>query len=574
MRIYNDVYRSKNLFGLRINNKSLQSYNPSFSASTRISGSKLTSVAASLDLPTQDIVESIYKKMRGLKQYFGKTNFQKAIEMRSKYPFIESKPVLRGGYSFSLFEGDEKGKSLSVMRSKNASDILRIVITEHGETENSTHFLIKGLDKVVANLNQKYPFMVPAKLRFMSAKELTESNVVKYIVLAEKELEKYYKFLQGEDSAAFPEIQKAKEEYAPKRKSPTESAMRVSKTQSEMTDKIFGIFDNTVDGLPKHISPMISPSSGKVLIINLTTDDDGSLRVSKTMNPEYGDKLRYISVRRIMRDGSKKFLAIDTATKKFLKVDSVSGRPLIPDGEPLFYSSAELESRKLRELFEDTYNQIFREVKDVETTITEHAAVLTLKLKEQAKVIDLDDIEAEPLDFEDKKLNAILDKSNEEQVEKEDSPMILPPEATQKRRGRKPKAITQTASETVGEVQPKRRGRKPKALMQTSMEEVQDTQPKRRGRKPKVKQDPVVEPVKVKPQTDETVKPSLKEQVLLGIDKAIDIEQVTQRIIKKAEEDAERLSQLYVDTLLTKFKENVQNAFNGVMEKITDLLKN
>ena len=553
MRVYNDISQSRFLFGLRKNNNNIETYNTNFGANKFKTIAKTShfidnSLSASLDLPTQDVVEGIYKKLRGLKQYFEKTNFQKSISMRSKYPFIESTPILRGGYSFSLFDEEEKGKTLSIVRSKNASDIIRLVVTEKGEVENSTHYLIKGLDKVVANLNQKYPFMVPSKLRFMSAKELTDSNVVKYLVLAEKELEKYYKFLQGEDTTAFPELQQEKVEMASKRRTITDSVMRVSKTQAEMTEKIFDIFHNTTETLPKHVSPKISPSSGKVLIINLPTDDGGSLRVSKTMNPEYGDKLRYISVERTMQDGTKKFLAIDTATKKFLKLDSSNGKPMIPDGEPLFYSVAEVEKWELKELFEDTYNQIFREAKESEILRAEEVTVL--KKKEPVKVLDLDEVDEEPLDFEDNKLNAIMDKSLEEQTE------------------------TVESSEVVTSPAPKRRGRKPKTLTQSPAETTEIATPKRRGRKPKVKTETVAEPVATVTQSPVAVQIQPKELVSFDVENAVDIEQIRQRIIKKAEEDAEKLSQLYVDTLFAKFKENIEKAYNGVLEKFTELLKN
>lgn len=537
MKIYNDLSSNKILFGIRKNNnsKSINFGAGNFKTVLKTSHFIDNSLSASLDLPTQDIVESIYKNLKGLKKYFERTNFQKSFEMRSKYPFVESKPLLRGGYSFSLFEGDEKGKTLSVVRSKNATDIIRLVITENGDINNSTHFLVKGLDKVVANLNQKYPYMTPAKLRFMTAKELTDSNVVKYITLAEKELDKYYKFLQ-EGTLTEPAVASSKqtEENTPKRKVNEQRIMRVNKTQSEMTDKIFNIFENNADSLPAHISPKVSPTSGKVLVMTLPTDDGGKLRISKTLNPEYGDKLRYISIAKTLPDGSQKFLAIDTFSKKFLRTDSKTGKPLIPDGELLFYSAQDVERANLKEFFEDIYSQIFKETTEAEPAQAPEVAVL--KIKEPVKVIDLDDTDSDAIDFEDPNLNKILDKTE----------------------------AANTDSALTVKV-PKKRGRKPKALTQNQEQAKEITTPKRRGRKPKVKTE---NPISV-----EKVQASKNQAENIDLDKVTNIEAIKQQVIKKAEEDAKILSDLYMSTLIENLKNNIQNAFNGAMEKLADLFK-
>ena len=199
---------------------------------------------------------------------------------------------------------------------------------------------------------------------------------------------------------------------------------------------------------------------------------------------------------------------------------------------------------QLPEFFDDVYNQIFREVSENEVFPQEEVAVL--KIKEQVKVINLDDTEPEVLDFEDKKINIVLDQAAEN-VEKINDAVDNQPEE-----------IVRT---------PKKRGRKPKALTQPVSEQVVAIEPKRRGRKPKLKQVENVENSPMKIQQPSSV------QTNIDLEKITDIEDLRQKLLKKAEEDAEKLSQLYIDTLLAKLKENVQNAFNSVLEKFSDIFK-
>lgn len=515
MKIYNNIFQSNTLYKNNATTNLINFRANKFKTVMKSSHLIDNSLSASLDLPTQDIVESIYRNMKALKKLF-KTNTQKAIDMRSKYPNILQKPILQGGYSFILTDGEDKGKTLSIVRSKNASDILRLVVTENGHENSSKHVLIKGLDKVVANINQKYPYVIPQKLRYMSAKEITDSNVVRYISIIEQNLDNYYRFLQGE-KVVEKSLIKEKEEVVPEKPiQRKESVMRVTKSQTEMTDKIFEIFDNGVEKLPKHISPKISPNSGKVLLFTLATEDGGNLRVSKSMNPDYSDKLRYIWIAKTMPDGKIKYLAIDTTSKKFLKTDSKSGKPMIPDGEIIFYTTAEVERLNLKEFFEETYNQIFRDAKPAEIQQTQEIGVL--KIKEPVKVIDLDETEPEPLDFEDQRLNKILDKTAME-AEKKDVITNEPEIKPRKKRGRKPK--TTVISENK----------------QTANQEIN------------------------KKTTD------------INLDNIVDMDIIKEKIVKKAEKDAEILSELYINTLLEKMKEKIQGSIGGLMEKLSEIFK-
>lgn len=541
MKIYNDMVSSN---FLHVNNRKtfINFRANNFKTIAKTSHIIDNSLSASLDLPTQDTVVSIYKKLKGLKKYFGRTNFQKANEMRSKYPSIESKPVLRGGYSFTLTEGAEKDKTISIVRSKNASDILRLVVSNNDEAKSSTHYLIRGTDKVVSNINQKYPFMTPPKFRFMTAKEISDCGIVKYLGIIENELAKYHDFLQSDGKMS--EAKTSSDEKVPYRKPYLQRSMRVSKSYAEMASKVFDIFDNGPEKLPSHINASVGPTSGKVLIINFVSDAGDNIKLTKTMSAAVAGQLKYLSVASTDVNGEKKYLAIDTATKKFLKVDSKNGKPIVPDEAPLFYTTAEVEKAGLNEFFENVYSQIFKENSNNEVIAEQKVEVL--KIKEPVKVVDIDDPEYEPLDFEEKGIEKLLEKTLEEEngsvIEKNiQNEPVLP-----KKRGRKPKALTTQLTEGSSIVTP----------------------PKKRGRKPKVQQQ-VIQP---KENNSQTVEIGSKFDSY-DLDKFTNIEQIKQKILNKAEQDAAMLSDLYINTLLNKFKENLEGAASTVMEKLSEILK-
>ena len=179
-------------------------------------------------------------------------------------------------------------------------------------------------------------------------------------------------------------------------------------------------------------------------------------------------------------------------------------------------------------------SQPMREPNSSETEQTREVEVL--KIKEPVKVVDLDETEVETIDFEDPNINNILDKTE---------------------------TVNNDTAQTIKV--PKKRGRKPKALVQNQELAKEITTPKRRGRKPKVKTE---NPISV-----EKVQASKNQAENIDLDKVTNIEALKQQVIKKAEEDAKILSDLYMSTLIENLKNNIQSAFNGAMEKLADLFK-
>ena len=455
------------------------------------------------------------------------------------YPFLDTQTIVKGGYAFSLFNGEDKGKTLSISRSKNSNDSLRLVVTEGVEERKSTHFLIKGLDKVVGNLNQKYPFITPPKIRFMNSKELTDSQIVRYIDIAEKELSKYYRYLEGEYKVDLPASEeKAVEEVKPKKTSISRE-LKLSKDEIKSVDKLFEIFESTAESLPKHISSKISPSTGKVLMATIPAIDGTSYTISKKMNPDFGNKLKYVHIEKTFADNTKKYLAIDYNSKKFLKTDSKTGKPMVVDGALVLYTAEEAERLNLKNFFEETLENIFRAPSSKE--IAEPKDVTVLKIKEPVKIIDIDDPEIEPLDFEDKKINNLLDKISTGELNESDTnnvqikgPILVP-----KKRGRKPKVKSEAAEA------------KPTSTTKVNQEPTKNEKTEKSS-------------VEVVPE---------KTPVGKNITEAVNIAEIEKRVVNKAISDADALSELYINTLVSRFRENVETKITQMLEKITEVLK-
>ncbi|MBE7710289.1 MAG: hypothetical protein E7Z93_07580 [Cyanobacteria bacterium SIG32] len=489
------------------------------SFSARFKAPRQISEPAIFNQATQDTVQSIYAKLKTVKKFFADMLPAKASHIKQEY---EPLLIYKGnkGHTFMLKDNPDGIETLTVARSNKNSNLIRIVVRD--KDKNATHFLIDGLDKSVANINQNAPFMMPPSFRYMSAEEITNSGVKKYITLADEELTKYAEFLEN-----YGKPNKAQEVVQELPKPAKVAEVVEAKLPEIKPNKLINIFDTPVDKLPKHINPQVSPSSGKMVGFTLNAEDGSTIRVIKTMNPNYGDQLKYISIRKTTPSGEKQYISVDLLNKELLKTDQLTGKPIIENDTVYHYTPQELARENVAENFEAIMKEIFRSSKASDKNLSQEITVLKIKEKPQPKKVKEVSIE----DIEDARLNAILDKEN-----------------------------AMIESVKTDSVAPKKRGRKPKIKTEEVSNPETTSAPKKRGRKPKVKIESPVETSKAV-ENQVSKKAEIPPQVL----------KYQEEVIAKAAQEADNLAELYFKTFVSRFKETLGKKMADFKAKYDEL---
>ena len=467
---------------------------------------------AQLNPESQKQVENMHKNFQVISEFFErlKTNPPRAEKIKDGYlPII--KGTKKQGLTFRM-PFPEDGKTITISKSRNEKDLMRIVITDTEGKE--THFLLDGLDKVVGNLNKKNPRFMPPKFRYMTAEELDRSGAKLYINYANSELENFAKYLEKVSSEQPIKTRKkvGTDGVTTSTLKPITRAISPALTREQSIVKLFGIFEKGADEIPTHINPQVSPSSRKVVAFSIKTEDGGTLKVSKRMNPEYGSQLRYVTLEKISPEGYKHFISIDFETKEFLKCDSTNGKPKIVKDAIFSYTPAEIKEYNIENKLNSYMEEIFRASK--ETDAPHEVTILKLKERPQAKR-NIEDMDVS--EFEDKRVTAQVAKEQKLAQEQPQAPAIEP-----EVRG------TEKVAEEIKPV--KRRGRKPKVKTETT--EQQKTQ---------------------KP-TD-------------GIEKfKIDM-------LAKATDEANKFADEYFKTFITQFKKAMSEKMSDFQSKLDELFK-
>ena len=467
---------------------------------------------AQLNPETQKQVENIHRNLSIISEFFEKlkTNPLRAERIKSGYIHYVT-GTKKHGYTFTMGFPFDKN-TMTISRSKSEPNLLRLVI-ETPEKQES-HVLIDGFDKVVGNLNKKNPRLMPQKFRYKTAEELNGDYTKVYIKMANSELENFTQYLEQVSSEQPIKTRKkvGTDSVSVSTIKPITRTISPAQTREQSISKLFGIFDKGADEVPAHINPQISTSSKKIVVFSLKTEDGGTLKVSKRMNPEYGSQLRYVTLEKISPEGHKHFISIDFDTKEFLKCDSTNGKPKIVSDSVFSYTPAEIKDYNIENKFNSYMEEIFRASKETDTP--HEVTVLKLKEKPQqkTKIEDLDVSE-----FEDTRIT--------EQVAKEQkTAQSLPP---------KP-AIEPTAQES---------------------EQVVEAKPiKKRGRKPKVK-------TETPEQTPQQQKPT------------DGIEKFKTEMLAKASDEANKFADEYFKTFIAQFKKAMTERMSDFQSKLDELFK-
>ena len=222
-----------------------------------------------------------------MSEFFGnlKTNPIKAEKIKEGYHAFVKVPKKRG-YTLSMPYPHSDG-TITISKTKNDDSLLRLVVTDSKAKE--THFLLDGFDKVVSNINQNNPRFLPIKFRYMTAAELDQAGAKMYINIADSQMQSFAQYLRNIGSG---QVEKTAKNINPEQISLTQAktiVKELSPAQQRMQSitQLLDIFKKDANEFPNHIDPQISPSNKKVVMFSLKTEDGGTLKVSKRINPEY-----------------------------------------------------------------------------------------------------------------------------------------------------------------------------------------------------------------------------------------------------------------------------------------------
>ncbi len=348
---------------------------------------------------TQDTIQHIQENNSKIKAYFDtlKTKPLKAKLIRERY-----EPLIRRNNKQGLtFRNPETDELVTILQSRSKSaDLLRFIIEDKDSTK---HILVETPNRVIKNIDQNAPYVIPPKFRYMTETEINASGLSDYAKFIDSEVEKYHQYLGKYDELYPPQKSGPKVGY--KRKPATEKLPEKIYTTADIS-KLF----SQETKFPPHVTPTISPRSGQILGLNLTTSDGNTLRVYKSMMKEFMPPLVYISFVETLQDGNKKYLNINSDSKEFL-YSNINGKPAIDDdGYLMVFDEEEAQKRGITEKFNKYMNEIFAQNAESRTKV--EAPTVTYKPKKVPKRKPrIEDIRVE--DLEDKRLNQLLDKNKD-----------------------------------------------------------------------------------------------------------------------------------------------------------------
>ena len=311
------------------------------------------SLYGKLDQESEFFMLEISSNMNKIKNFFAESKFSAARieQIKASYPSIIPTKYSRA-LTFDLGEEDNFA-TLSISKSAKEKDRVRLIVSnENGE---SKHFLIQDLDKVVANLNSKNPLITPPKLRFMTTKQIKESEVEKYIEKAYIKTSDYLNYLQN---YKFPKKQKAVI---------TELTEEVNVPQQKVItvfEKLKEVFDNGPEMLSSNVDAKIAPKSGRLLSMSMKQDDGSTVTISKTVSSMYGKDLTYIQVKHVSDNLDREYLNIDLATGKFLKSNPITGKPTTIKSMVYFFNQTDMKKYGLNEKLYNWSKDFFKPVDD------------------------------------------------------------------------------------------------------------------------------------------------------------------------------------------------------------------
>ena len=223
--------------------------------------------------------------------------------------------------------------------------------------------------------------------------------------------------------------------------------------------------------------------------------------------------------------GEKTFLAVEPETKMFLKTNTLSGKPTLFRGELLFYSTKDAKDLGLNDRFSQYMNEIFKveavsAVEDPQPRVRKPKAEQVEVATEPKRLGRKPKEKQEPIQAKD---NTVVDKS-EKEVQQVNDVLI---------------------EEVVAPVVEKIEEKPAEKVVQVIEENISI-------------EEEIIPPQAPKPLSIDDVLPNITE--------------LENSVKDKAVKDADYLSDLYINTLLNRFAENMQEKLTKTIDKFVEKL--
>lgn len=415
------------------------------------------SLYGELSYESQLMVKSINESLNKIEELFNSIskNKQTQTNIKSRYinnPETNMVPVKAKtkGYTFKT---PEEGLLVKVWHKTGKKNLTRI---SYGAEGDSTHILIDGYDKIVANLLPNFPSFIPLKLRYMTSQQIKESNAEKYIAIIDEELQSFKTYLENYEFRKWTKPREkgqspVKTVIAKKIVNSSKGVNAAPKVAAQITSsekfskKLVKLLDTPLEQLPKHLNPIVAPS-GKVVGFNMKLDS-GSIKITKKMNGLYKESLPYLSIEEFQPLQSTQYINIDLINGRFLKTGA-NGRPIILNNKVFHYTPEDLKNINLAERLNKYMNEIFSVKTDMPESTQEITRLEAKKPPKQIKEITLEDIE-------DPKLNKLLDKESakrtriEELSDKPDDEIVTNKKYQTKPHNRESNKVVNNESEQI-----------------------------------------------------------------------------------------------------------------------------
>ena len=320
-----------------------------------------------LSKTAQEGLKNIHKNLEEIRNLFLKfaSYPAKAIAIKEGYDRLTQKNRNQG-LSFNL--PDNRG-SITLRQLRAESDMLRFIAEDRGAVKN---IYTKGVDKVIANINQNSPQNLPRRYRYMTSEEINASNIEEYIKYTDSELDRYNKYLEQYRNPT-----KYKKVQVVRKSKETEEVVQIPVGTN--VKRIEEIFAKSPEDFPSDFK-LQTGSTKNVLGFSFQTEKGETIKISKITNSKYGDKMIYLRIVLLRKDGTKSFMGVDLLTNKFLMLKE-DGKPLIREDAVYEYSDAEVKRRNMQGKLSAYTDEIYKKFKVKE----EPQTVNSLTEKEQIK---------------------------------------------------------------------------------------------------------------------------------------------------------------------------------------------
>jgi len=346
---YNDYSNQQNF-----KSKGPKGFKPVVKKQTKTSLRNINnSLFGELDGETQVHVLNIHSNISKIKKLFATiaSNSENFTNLKYKYPTLVNEKYSKG-LTFDLGE-EESNTLLTVSEGIRDKSRLRLIVTPEGG--DSTHLLIDGMDKVVANLNKKYPYITPPKIRYMTSKQIKDFQVEKYVEKAYLKTTDFLSYVENFESS-----QKNKISYT--------KIKEIEQTSEEKGKAVFEnlktVFDNEPENLASSVEAKVSPQTNKVLSMSKKQDDGAVVTISKKISSIYKENLTYIQLKRVADTSEYEYINIDLETGEFLKSNPSTGKPTVLKNSVYPFSPSDVKKYNLNEKIYNWSKDFFKTNED------------------------------------------------------------------------------------------------------------------------------------------------------------------------------------------------------------------